>query len=66
MNAAKELAEENSSVQGVTISLASVADRAGLTKPADVSLPDQGRAHARSGSALRRPVARAAVCRCGI
>ncbi|GAB7007607.1 TetR/AcrR family transcriptional regulator [Nocardioides sp. AN3] len=33
MNAAKELAEENSSVQGVTISLASVADRAGLTKP---------------------------------
>ncbi len=33
MNAAKELAEENSSVQGVTISLASVADRAGMTKP---------------------------------
>ena len=33
MNAAKELAEENSSVQGVTISLASVADRVGLTKP---------------------------------
>ncbi|SDS62330.1 TetR/AcrR family transcriptional regulator [Microlunatus soli] len=31
--AAKELAEENSSVQGVTVSLESVAQRAGLTKP---------------------------------
>lgn len=33
LQAAKALAEESSSVQGVTISLESVAQRAGLTKP---------------------------------
>lgn len=33
LRAAKQLAEENSSIQGVTISLESVSQQAGLTKP---------------------------------